>query len=201
MSLEDLGRAVLQQQQCVERITLVAHLHSRRAKRHAGNRQAERAGPLGQQSLDIAGGALPATGAGRGLSDTPAGSGIAGRGAGGEGAEGEGAVRRGPGAGGLAGLARSEAPANAYITRDGLDWAWAAPVPAALADLVATESGAFGCPPAELVELPFRNPYSEPHAFTIEWDDAGNPSLAAAREARNGNLSRLRLPGRPSYGR
>ena len=24
---------------------------------------------------------------------------------------------------------------------------------------------------AELVELPFRNPYSEPHAFTIDWDD------------------------------
>ena len=25
---------------------------------------------------------------------------------------------------------------------------------------------------AELIELPFRNPYSEPHAFSIEWDDA-----------------------------
>ena len=24
---------------------------------------------------------------------------------------------------------------------------------------------------AEIVEMPFRNPYSEPHAFTIDWDD------------------------------
>ena len=31
---------------------------------------------------------------------------------------------------------------------------------------------------AELVELPFRNPYSEPHAFVVDWDDAlGHLSL------------------------
>jgi len=34
---------------------------------------------------------------------------------------------------------------------------------------------------AELVELPFRNPYAEPHAFTIDWDDAlGHLSLVTA---------------------
>ena len=33
---------------------------------------------------------------------------------------------------------------------------------------------------AEIIELPFRNPYSEPHSFTIDWDDAlGHVSLVA----------------------
>ena len=36
---------------------------------------------------------------------------------------------------------------------------------------------------AELVELPFRNPYSEPHSFTIDWDDAlGHVSLVSSAD-------------------
>lgn len=36
---------------------------------------------------------------------------------------------------------------------------------------------------AELVELPFRNPYSEPHAFTIDWDDGlGHLSVVSSAD-------------------
>lgn len=36
---------------------------------------------------------------------------------------------------------------------------------------------------AELVELPFRNPYSEPHTFTVDWDDAhGHVSLVSCAD-------------------
>ena len=116
-------------------------------------------------AFGLAGGAPPATGAGRALSDAPAGSGIASPEAGGQASGGEDAARRGPGAGGLAGLVRSEAPANAYITRDGLDWAWAAPVPAALADLDLQAAGGWRLPTAaELAAAPTASDFVFPGA-------------------------------------
>ncbi|MEC9435419.1 MAG: PEP-CTERM sorting domain-containing protein [Pseudomonadota bacterium] len=61
----------------------------------------------------------------------------------------------GQGAAGLVGLNRPEPPANAYITRDGLDWAWAAPVPAGLTALDLSGPGGWRVPsPAELLSAP-----------------------------------------------